>query len=245
MQHGLYTADYSGTRRLMSDTNSFRTTRASKCKLWFSNRLWEIYRENKGKGIALGFWSARSVYLGGTKRANKGCVSTPASLCQTLRKLLKYIHIKNAPWKSVYSTFDSLTHNSDSGSRRNEGPFEAASRSNYCSRRASFSYSSHHMRKDAKIVLLRGNNVHLRGRSMTFVTEAAVDEGGPTQEFLSRFSWCCAQQNSLFAWSLKNRVVRHNWVTDKVLPHYWPADFLIIRSFTTVLCKTCSWVFPG
>ena len=44
------------------------------------------------------------------------------------------------------------------------------------------------MRKDAKIVLLRGNNVHLRGRSMTFVTEAAVDEGGPTQEFLSRFS---------------------------------------------------------
>ena len=67
-----------------------------------------------------------------------------------------------------------------------------------------------HIWKDAKLALLRGNNVYSRGMSVTFVSEAAVDEGGPTREFFRLVLADVARNNSLFDGSLERRVVKHN-----------------------------------
>lgn len=67
-----------------------------------------------------------------------------------------------------------------------------------------------HIWKDAKLVLSRGNNVYSRGMHVTFVSEAAVDEGGPTREFFRLALAGIAQNNSLFDGCAKRRIARHN-----------------------------------
>ena len=68
----------------------------------------------------------------------------------------------------------------------------------------------HHVWKDAKLVLSRENNVYSRGMSVTFVSEAAVDEGGPTREFFRLALTDIAHNNALFAGNVDKRVARHN-----------------------------------
>ena len=69
-----------------------------------------------------------------------------------------------------------------------------------------------HIWKDAKLVLSRENNVYSRGMSVTFVSEAAVDEGGPTREFFRLALADIARSNSLFDGAQNRRVARHNIV---------------------------------
>lgn len=69
-----------------------------------------------------------------------------------------------------------------------------------------------HIWKDAKLVLSRGNNVYSRGMRVTFVSEAAVDQGGPTREFFRLALTGISQNNSLFDGCLERRVARHNLV---------------------------------
>lgn len=69
-----------------------------------------------------------------------------------------------------------------------------------------------HIWKDAKLVLSRGNNVYSRGIRAMFVSEAAVDDGGPTREFFRLALSGIAQNNSLFDGCGQRRVARHNLV---------------------------------
>lgn len=67
-----------------------------------------------------------------------------------------------------------------------------------------------HVWKDAKLVLSRKNNVYSGGMRVTFVSEAAVDEGGPRREFFRLALAEVARNNALFYGREQQRVARHN-----------------------------------
>ena len=67
-----------------------------------------------------------------------------------------------------------------------------------------------HLWNDAKLVLSRQNNAYSMGMRVTFVSEAAVDEGGPRREFFRLALADLACNNALFDGPLHRRIVRHN-----------------------------------
>ena len=69
-----------------------------------------------------------------------------------------------------------------------------------------------HLWKDAKLVLSRTNNVYSMGMRVTFISEAAVDEGGPRREFFRLVLADIASNNALFDGGSQRRVVRHNLI---------------------------------
>ena len=69
-----------------------------------------------------------------------------------------------------------------------------------------------HIWRDSKLVLCRPNNVYSTGMQITFVSEAAVDEGGPRREYFRLVLAEIANNNSLFDGHPQQRVVRHNLI---------------------------------
>ena len=67
-----------------------------------------------------------------------------------------------------------------------------------------------HIWKDTKLVLSRRNNVYSGGIRVTFISEAAVDEGGPRREFFRLVLAELAQNNALFDGGEQRRIARHN-----------------------------------
>lgn len=67
-----------------------------------------------------------------------------------------------------------------------------------------------HVWRDTKLVLSRRNNVYSGGIRVTFISEAAVDEGGPRREFFRLVLAELAQNNALFDGSEQRRIARHN-----------------------------------
>lgn len=66
--------------------------------------------------------------------------------------------------------------------------------------------------KDAKLVLSRTNNVYSKGVRVRFISESAVDEGGPKREFFRLVLADIASNNALFDGGSQRRVVRHNLI---------------------------------
>ena len=64
-----------------------------------------------------------------------------------------------------------------------------------------------HLWKDSKIVLSRPNNAYSMGMRVTFVSEAAIDEGGPRREYFRLVLGEIANNND---GNLQRRVLRHN-----------------------------------
>ena len=69
-----------------------------------------------------------------------------------------------------------------------------------------------HLWKDTKLVLSRRNNVYSMGMRVTFVSEAAVDEGGPRREFFRLALADMAHNNALFDGVSHRRIARHNLI---------------------------------
>ena len=69
-----------------------------------------------------------------------------------------------------------------------------------------------HVWKDAKLVLSRRNNVYSEGMCVTFVSEAAVHEGGPRREFFRLVLADLATNNALFTGGEQRRIARHNLI---------------------------------
>ena len=69
-----------------------------------------------------------------------------------------------------------------------------------------------HLWKDVKLVLSRTNIVYSMGMRVTFISEAAVDEGGPRREFFRLVLADIASNNALFDGGSERRVVRHNLI---------------------------------
>ena len=67
-----------------------------------------------------------------------------------------------------------------------------------------------HLWKDSKLVLCRPNNKYSTGMRVAFVSEAAVDEGGPRREYFRLVLAEIANNNSLFDGDPQRRVLRHN-----------------------------------
>lgn len=69
-----------------------------------------------------------------------------------------------------------------------------------------------HLWKDSKLVLSRPNNKYSMGMRVTFVSEAAVDEGGPRREYFRLVIAEIANNNALFDGAIHRRVLRHNLI---------------------------------
>ena len=61
-------------------------------------------------------------------------------------------------------------------------------------------------------MLSRKNNVYSRGVRITFVSEAAVDEGGPRREYFRLVISELARNNALFDGCEYRRIARHNLI---------------------------------
>ena len=69
-----------------------------------------------------------------------------------------------------------------------------------------------HLWKDSKLVLARSSNDYSMGMQVTFVSEAAVDEGGPRRENFRLVLSELARNNALFDGDCDRRVLRHNLI---------------------------------
>ena len=69
-----------------------------------------------------------------------------------------------------------------------------------------------HLWKDSKLVLSRHNNDYTMGMRVTFVSEAAVDEGGPRREYFRLVLAELANNNSLFDGDSHRHVLQHNLI---------------------------------
>ena len=102
-----------------------------------------------------------------------------------------------------------------------------------------------HVWKDAKLVLSRKNNVYSGGMRVTFVSEAAIDEGGPRREFFRLVLADLATNNALFDGCEQRRIARHN-VIELQGESYLIAGRVIALSLMyggpapQFFCKTCS-----
>lgn len=69
-----------------------------------------------------------------------------------------------------------------------------------------------HLWRDSKLVLSRPNNTYSMGMRVTFVSEAAVDEGGPKREYFRLVLRELSNNNALFDGSSERRIFRHNLI---------------------------------